>query len=84
MTVCGGVSPLLFSLVGPARTMDFHSLPERRRILHVRGEVAIGGRDGHTQMFQPGDARLMEDTSGRGSTHRDLSPVIQAVVVLHD
>jgi hypothetical protein len=23
-------------------------------------------------------------TSGRGHTHRDLSPVIQAVVVLHD
>jgi hypothetical protein len=64
--------------------MNFHSLPERRLILHVRGEVAIGVRDGRTQMFQPGDARLMEDTSGRGSTHRDLSPVIQAVVVLHE
>jgi hypothetical protein len=34
-------------------------------------------------MFRPGDARLMEDTSGRGHTHRDLSPVTQAVV-LHD
>jgi len=64
--------------------MDFHSLPERRRILHVRGEVAIGVRDGHTQMLQPGDARLMEDTSGRSSMHRDLSPVIQAVVGRHD
>jgi redox-sensitive bicupin YhaK (pirin superfamily) len=64
--------------------MDFHSLPERRLILHVRGEVEIGVRDGRTQIFQPGDARLMEDTSGRGYTHRDLSPVIQAVVVLHD
>ena len=61
--------------------MDFHSLPERRLILHVRGEVTIGGR---TQIFRPGDARLMEDTSGRGHTHRDLSPVIQAVVVLKD
>ena len=84
MTVCGGVSQLLFSLAGSARTMDFHSLPERRRILHVRGEVAIGVRDGHTQMLQPGDARLMEDTSGRSSMHRDLSPVIQAVVGRHD
>jgi hypothetical protein len=35
-------------------------------------------------IFRPGDARLMEDTSGRGHTHRDLSPVIQAVVVLND
>jgi hypothetical protein len=66
------------------RTMDFHPLPERRLILHVRGEVEIGVSDGTTQIFRPGDARLMEDTSGRGHTHRDRSPVIQAVVVLHD
>ena len=44
----------------------------------------IGVSDGRTQIFRPGDARLMEDTSGRGHTHRDLSPVIQAVVVLKD
>ena len=66
------------------RTMDFHPLPERRLIIHVRGEVEIGVSDGRTQIFRPGDARLMEDTSGRGHTHRDLSSVIQAVVVLND
>ncbi|HSX79583.1 MAG TPA: hypothetical protein VLQ80_13555 [Candidatus Saccharimonadia bacterium] len=66
------------------RTMDFHPLPERRLLLHLRGEVEIGVRDGRTQIFRPGDARLMEDTSGRGHTHRDLSPLIQAVVVLNE
>ena len=66
------------------RTMDFHPLSERRLIIHVRGEVEIGVSDGRTQIFRPGDARLMEDTSGRGHTHRDLSPVIQVVVVLND
>ena len=66
------------------RTMDFHPLPERRLIIHLRGEVEIGVSDGTTQIFRPGDARLMEDTSGPGHTHRDLSPVIQAVVVLKD
>ena len=66
------------------RTMDFHPLPERRLILHLRGEVEIGVSDARTQIFRPGDARLMEDTSGRGHIHRDLSPVIQAVVVLND
>ena len=66
------------------RTMDFHPLPERRLILHLRGEVEIGVSDGTKQIFRPGDARLMEDTSGRGQTHRDLSPVIPAVVVLKD
>jgi len=50
----------------------------------VRGEVEIGVSDGRSQMFRPGDAQLMEDTSSRGHIHRDLSPVIQAVVVLND
>jgi hypothetical protein len=66
------------------RTMDFHPLPERRLILHVRGEVEIGVSDGRTPIFQPGDARVMEDTFGRGHTHHDLSPVTQAVVVRKD
>jgi redox-sensitive bicupin YhaK (pirin superfamily) len=66
------------------RTMDFHPLPERRLIIHLPGEVEIGVSDGTTQIFRPGDTRLMEDTSGRGHTHQDLSPVIQAVVVLND
>ena len=74
----------LFSYEGQLRTMDFHPLPERRLILYVRGEVEIGVSDGRTPIFRPGDARLREDTSGRGHTHRDLSPVIQAVVVLKD
>ena len=66
------------------RTMNFHPLTERRLIIHLWGEVEIGVSDGSKQIFRPGDARLMEDTSGRGHTHRDLSPVIQAVVVLND
>ncbi len=66
------------------RSMDFHPLPERRLIIHLRGEVEIGVSDGNKQIFRPGDARLMEDTSGRGHIHQDLSPVIQAVVVLED
>jgi redox-sensitive bicupin YhaK (pirin superfamily) len=50
----------------------------------LQGEVEIGVSDGRTQIIRPGDARLMEDTFGRGHTHRDLSPVMQAVVVLND
>ncbi len=66
------------------RSMDFHPLTERRLIIHLRGEVEIGVSDGNKQIFQPGDARLMEDTTGRGHTHQDLSPVIHAGVVLKD
>lgn len=66
------------------RLMDFHPLTERRLIIHLRGEVEIEVSDGSKQIFRPGDARLMEDVFGRGHHHRDLSPVIQAVVVLED
>ena len=66
------------------RSMDFHPLPERRLIFHLAGEVVIGVSDGGKQIFGPGDARLMEDTSGRGHTHQDLSPVVQAVATLGD
>ena len=66
------------------RSMPFHPLPERRLIIHLSGEVEIGVSDGGKQKFGPGDARLMEDTSGRGHTHQDLSPVVQAVATLED
>jgi hypothetical protein len=43
------------------RTMDFHPLPERRLIIHLRGEVEIGVSDGTTQIFSarrcPADGR---------------------------
>ena len=66
------------------RSMAFHPLPERRLIIHLNGEVKIGVSDGSSQIFRPGDARLMEDTTGKGHTHQDLTPVIQAVIVLAD
>ena len=66
------------------RLMDFHPLTERRLIIHLRGEVELELSDGSKQIFGPGDARLMEDIHGKGHHHRDLRPVIQAVVVLED
>lgn len=66
------------------RSMDFHPLPERRLIFHLVGQVEIGVSDGGKQIFGPGDARLMEDTSGRGHTHQDLTQVVQAVATLGD
>ena len=66
------------------RLMDFHPLTERRLIFHLRGEVEIQVSDGGKQIFGPGDARLMEDIFGEGHHHQDLSPVIQAGVVLED
>ncbi len=66
------------------RNMDFHPLPERRLIIHLAGEVEIGLSDGSKQVFRPGDVRLMEDVTGRGHTHRDLSQTTQFLVRLED
>ena len=66
------------------RNRDFHPLPERRILIHLSGEVEIGVSDGNKHIFRAGDVRLMEDTTGRGHTHRDLSPGAAAVVLLKD
>jgi hypothetical protein len=66
------------------RDMDFHPLPERRLIIHMFGEVEIGFGDGTKHIFRAGDARLMEDTTGRGHTHRDLSPNASTLIILKD
>jgi len=66
------------------RNMDFHPLPERRLIIHLSGEAEIGLSDGTKQIFRPGDVRLMEDVTGRGHTHRDLSQTSAVYVLLRD
>lgn len=66
------------------RNMDFHPLPERRLIVHLSGEVEIGTTDGAKQLFRAGDIRLMEDTTGRGHSHVDLSPSAAVYVLLED
>ena len=66
------------------RTMDFHPLQQRRILIHLSGEVEIGVSDGAKHIFRAGDLRLMEDTTGRGHTHRDLTPTAAAVVLLRD
>ena len=66
------------------RTMDFHPLPDRRLIIHLSGETEITTSDGTSQVFRAGDARLMEDTSGRGHSHVDRAPNSAAYVFLQD
>ena len=66
------------------RNMDFHPLPERRLIIHLSGEVEIATSDGSRQVFRAGDIRLMEDVTGRGHAHVDLSPSSAVYVILGD
>ncbi len=67
-----------------SRQMDFHPLPERRLIVHLSGEVEIGASDGAKRVLRAGDIRLMEDVTGKGHTHKDLSPSAALYVLLTD
>ena len=66
------------------RVMDFHPLPDRRFIIHMSGETEIMVSDGASRVFRPGDARLMEDTSGKGHSHVDRGPNSAAYLFLQD
>lgn len=63
------------------RNMDFHPLPDRRLIIHMSGEVEIEVSDGSKQIFRAGDIRLMEDITGKGHAHRDLTSTSDAAYV---
>ena len=67
-----------------SRHRDFHPLPERRLIIHLSGEVEIGTSDGDKRVLRTGDIRLMEDVTGKGHSHNDLSPSSAVYVVLED
>jgi uncharacterized cupin superfamily protein len=53
-------------------------------VIILSGELEIGLGDGTTRRFGPGDARLVEDTTGQGHTTRAVgdTPVVTAVVPL--
>ena len=66
------------------RNRDFHPLPERRLIIHLSGEVEITTSDGAKQIFRAGDVRLMDDVTGRGHAHVDLTPSEAVYIILKD
>jgi quercetin dioxygenase-like cupin family protein len=52
--------------------IDWHPAPRRQWVIILSGELEIGLGDGTFRRFGPGDARLVEDTTGRGHTTRTL------------
>ena len=66
------------------RDMPLHPLPERRLIIHLSGEVEITTSDGAKQIFRAGDVRLMDDVTGRGHAHVDLTPSEAVYIILKD
>jgi uncharacterized cupin superfamily protein len=48
--------------------IDWHPAPRRQFVIILSGQLEIGLGDGSKHIFNPGDARLVEDTTGRGHT----------------
>ena len=71
------------SLTGRA-TGNLIPCPERRLIIHLSGEVGIGASDGAKRVLRAGDIRLMEDVTGKGHSHNDLTPSAAVYVLLKD
>ena len=53
-------------------------------IIHLSGEVEIGGSDGAKRVLRTGGIRLMEDVTDKGHSHNDLSPSAAVYVPLND
>src|SRR5579859_915515 len=64
--------------------LDWHPAPRRQYVILISGQLEIGFGDGTVRRFGPGDARLVEDTTGQGHTTRYVGPgpVITATIPL--
>jgi len=73
-----------FSVWPKDRFLDWHPAPRRQFVIILSGQLEIGCGDGSKQVFGPGDARLVEDTTGKGHTTRVLGsePCLTATVPL--
>jgi hypothetical protein len=63
---------------------DWHPAPRRQFVIILSGQLEIGFGDGTKQVFGPGDARLVEDTTGKGHTTATYGnvPCVTATVPL--
>ena len=59
---------LRFGSRPPGVLQDWHPAPQRQFGGILSGQLEIGFEDGSKKIFGPGDARLVEDTTGKGHT----------------
>ena len=62
------VTTIRFSEAPAGRFSDWHPAPRRQFVIILSGQLEIGLGDGSKHVFGPGDARLVEDTTGQGHT----------------
>ncbi|CAI8027891.1 hypothetical protein GBAR_LOCUS15884 [Geodia barretti] len=56
-----------FSEAPAGRYSDWHTAPRRQFVVILSGQLEIGLGDGSKHVFGPGDARLVEDTTGKAT-----------------
>jgi quercetin dioxygenase-like cupin family protein len=79
-------SSITFREWPPGHFIDWHPAPRRQFVISLSGQIEIGLGDGTKVRYQPGDARLVEDTRGQGHTTRVIGgeSCIHAVIPLND
>ena len=78
------LGPIEFLEDTPGTFFDWHPAPRRQWVIILSGQLEIGFGDGTQRRFGPGDARLVEDLTGRGHTTRvvgDVPCVVMLVAV---
>jgi len=75
---------IIFAQQAAGTFLDWHPALRRQYVIVVSGQLEIGLGDGTLHRFGPGDARLVEDTTGQGHTTRYVGPgtVITATIPL--
>ena len=62
------VTQARFGLRQAGVLQDWHPAPQRQFVVILSGQLEIGFEDGSKKIFGPGDALLVEDTTGKGHT----------------
>ena len=75
-----------FGVRPPNVLQDWHPAPQRQFVIILSGRLQITYPDGSTKVFGPGDARLVENTTGKGHQTMALGaePRITATVAPAD
>ena len=80
LTTATAAQHIFFRQWEPGHFIDWHPAPRRQYIISISGMVEVGLEDGSTYRFMPGDARLVEDTTGKG--HTTLVPGDEPVITV--
>lgn len=74
---------IIFSEAPAGNFIDWHPAPRRQYIIQLSGQIEIGLPDGTTVRYQPGDIRLVEDTTGQGHTTRVIGSQSSITATIH-